>query len=236
MKILTVLAVLLVVFAFSGCTTPITKTRLYDGVNSAQISYDSQESGTHWIRPQELTYRPLEIVDYETEISLSRHYYIQEAVIFGYPQPGEEASPFITRAISEAIIKHKADGFLLSTYSIEYIDDNTDTALVLIHGRPLELVNLGEVEIDRADQERFITRIVVEENPDKGTTTTTKTTTPVALQNSQGLLAFPSSDFLQSGSAINVSDEQETSKLGKVLLWTGGIVGSLLVIGAVSSM
>ena len=145
-KFFPVLVIVLLITIFSGCTTSIARTKLYDGVTSSQLSYNSSEVGTHWIRPQELTYKPLEIVNYETKISLSRNYYIQEAVIFGYPQPGKEASPFITRAISEAIIKFHADGFLISTYSIEYVDDYNDTARVLIHGSPLELVNLGEVE------------------------------------------------------------------------------------------
>lgn len=191
MKFFLLLIVVILITVLSGCTTSIARTKLYTGVSSAQMSYTAVEAGTHWIRPQELTYEPREVVDFETQISLSSNNYIQEAVIFGYPQPGKAANPFITRAISEAIVKYRADGFLVTTYSIEHKDDYNDSAHVSIHGRPLELVDLGEVAIDRADQERFITRIVVEENPGQDFIKTTTTTTPVALQNLQGLIAFP---------------------------------------------
>jgi hypothetical protein len=236
MHVGSILVVVILVSVLSGCTTPISRTRLYDGVTSAQIMYESNEAGTHWIRPQELTYRPQALVKYETKISLSRHHYIHEAVIFGYPNPGKEASPFVTRAISEAMIKYNADGFLLSTYNIEYIDDYNDTAHVLIHGRPLELVNLGEVEIERADQERFITRVIVEENSEKGITTTTTTTAPAALQSSQGLIAFSQNDYIQSSYAPQYSpDDGKSSNAGKILAWTGGIILTALVIGAATS-
>lgn len=238
-KTLKVIAVLLVgIFALvtSSCTTRIpSETHLYSGVSSAQASYNPSEAGRHWVRPQEITYRPLDIVDYTIEVYLS-DISIQEAVIFGYPQAGQAASPYVIQAISEAIIESGADGFLLSTYTIESVGSNgKDTAIVSIHGRPLKLVNLGEVKQERADQERFVTRIVVEEDRERGIIKTTTTTTPIAIEGSQGLISLSKGTISRSNSAVEVSTRQEKSTLRKVLLWTGGIVGSALLISAVAS-
>lgn len=231
-----VLIVMMISLAASSCATQFpSETNLYSGVSSAQASYNSSEAGRHWVRPQEITYRPLDIVDYTIEVYLSE-ISIQEAVIFGYPQTGQAASPYVIQAISEAIIESGADGFLLSTYTIESVDSSgKNTAKVSIHGRPLKLVSLGEVKQERADQERFVTSIVVEEDSERGIIKTTTTTTPIALGGSQGLISLSKDTISRGNLGIEVSDKQEKSTLKKVLLWTGGIVGSALLISAVAS-
>lgn len=236
MKVIAVLTVIMLSLLTSGCATQFpTETDLYSGVTSAQATYHSNEAGRHWVRPQEITYRPLDIVDYTIEVYLSE-ITIQEAVIFGYPLTGQVASPYVIQAISEAIIKSGADGFLLSTYTIKNAERNgKKIATVSLHGRPLKLVSLGEVKQERADQERFVTNVVVEEDSERGIIKTTTTTTPIALGNSQGLISL-SKDTISRGSlGIEASGKQEKSVLTKVLLWTGGIVGSALLIGAVAS-
>ncbi|NCB03323.1 MAG: hypothetical protein EOM67_14390 [Spirochaetia bacterium] len=210
-------------------------TKLYSGVSSAESSYNGSETGRHWVRPQELTYKPLDIVDYETKVTISKDS-IEEAVIFGYPPTGMKASPFVIQAISEAIIKSGADGFLLSTYKIKRIYNYAeDSAVVTIHGRPLKLVNLGEVDQERADRERFITQIVLEEDSGKGITRTITTTTPVVIESFKGFDSLSNSEVSKSNSIISAPKKTSASILGKALLWAGGIVGSILVVGSLVS-
>lgn len=180
--------IIMLSFTVTGCATseygyatsePCNENRVLTGVSNVETTDSSVEIGRHWVRPQELTYKPLDIIDYETIITIT-DLKTQDAVIFGYPKLSEEAGPFVTRAISQAIIETGADGFLLSAFTIEQLEHcNGNTAKVKIHGRPLQMVHLGEVDLERADKERFITTMKVVEDKEKGIIETTTTSTPI---------------------------------------------------------
>lgn len=97
------------------------------------------------------------------------------------------------------------------------------------------MINLGEVGQEIADQERFITNIVVEEDSERGITKRIPTTTFVALKDPVSVSASSSTAMTKGNSAVTISSEKNSSTMKKVLLWTGGIVGAGLVIGALSS-
>lgn len=186
--------------SFAGCATT---TTALSGTAAGTGSYDGRESGRHWIRPQELTYEIGEPLQYNTTINL-RETGLQETVVFGYPQPGRRANPYVSKALAEAVAHHGIDGFFLTTYSIERTTDQAtiNTAEVTVVGRPLKLVSLGEVSAERADQERFVT-IVEEVIDEHGNTRTRSRTFPRDMSSdaiAEQMFGSPSEPVEQQGS------------------------------------
>ena len=218
-----------------GCSTTASETQLYAGATGYQATYDGTEPGRHWIRPHEFTYEPSDLVTYETLVSLTDSA-VREAVMFGYPEPGKQANPFVVLAVAKAVSEHQADGFILNSYTIDRntkIDTDrtraSDTAMVTVQGRFMKLASLGEVSIERADLERFITKTVVEENIEEGITTTTTVTTPIdqGYSTSQN---FSASNIDARAAASSDSPERSRPFL-RMLLYGVGAAG-LITIGA----
>jgi hypothetical protein len=147
----------------SGCAT------FQDsGTMGSLGSYMSQDAGHHWVRPMEVTYQIGEIVEATVTID-SASPLSGETILLGYPQPGRAASPHVAFAAAKLVADAKADGIFITSY---IIDRPMPDGKVLVHlqGRLLKLTVLGQVDLDRADKERFTT--VVEQDPETGLTRT----------------------------------------------------------------
>jgi len=199
-----VVASICVVGALSlfGCQT------IHDsGSAGAVASFEAEESGRNWVRPREITYEIGAVQSFSEEFDLEANQ-LRETRVFGYPQPGQAANPYVSLAAARAVAELEADGILITNYTVTH-DSRGRTAAVTLQGRPLRLVDLGVVDPGRADRERFV--VTVTEDPETGEIVTE--TRPVDMRtdlpapsvlNARGLskgakIAIDASTFALSG-------------------------------------
>lgn len=192
-----------------GCQT------IHDsGTAGAVASFEAEESGRNWVRPREVTYEIGAVQSFTEEIDVETDQ-LRETRVFGYPQPGQAANPYVSIAAARAVAALEADGILITNYSVRR-DSRGKTASVTLQGRPLTLVDLGAVDPERADRERFV--VTVTEDPDTGEIT--RETRPVDMRTE-----------LPSPSVLNT---RGLSKGAKIAIDSGvfavnGILGGLFI-------
>ncbi len=168
-----------------GCQT------IHDsGTAGAVASFEAAESGRNWVRPREVTYEIGAIQSFTEQIDLETNQ-LRETRVFGYPQPGQAANPYVSVAAAHAVAELQADGIFITNYTVVR-DSRGQAASVTLQGRPLTLVDLGVVDPERADRERFVVTITEDAETGKITTETlpvdmrTELPTPSVL-NARGL-------------------------------------------------
>jgi hypothetical protein len=149
----------------SGCATTTIKN---SGTMGGIGSYEAEESGRHWTRPREISYEMGEKLEYSMKIDLSEGL-VGEALVFGYPQPGQQANRYVSLAAAQAVAKAKVDGIYITNYTVDE-DEAKGIVTVQLQGRSLVMRDLGLVDAERADRDRFT--VVVEKDPVTGATKT----------------------------------------------------------------
>ena len=145
-----------------GCSTVT-----HSGATAAMNSYTADEPGKHWVRPREVSYEiSNDIIIYTLKID-PKLVNLGETVVFGYPAPGNQADPYVSFAAAQLVFTRKVDGVLITSYKVVH-NPQTNMVDVNLQGRLITMKDLGIVDADRADKERF--PIMFEKSDEGGTT------------------------------------------------------------------
>lgn len=195
--------------ALLGCQT------IHDsGTAGALASFEAEEAGRNWVRPREVTYEIGEVQSFTEEIDVDSNQ-LRETRVFGYPQPGQAANPYVALTAARAVAELQADGILITNYTVTR-DSGGGTASVTVQGRPLTLLDLGVVDGERADRERFV--VTVTEDPETGEIVTQ--TRPVDMRTELPTPSVLSSSGLSKGAWIAIDS---------TVFAVSGIFGGLLL-------